>query len=337
MAYFSDLSKLDYFSTDLYGPVLAIGWLDKAHAYPTGKVSLEFLTKLATILSDPAGSRVNLTRGWHDNELPPGDPEIKDYYQNNVLNLLPGYPMGNGELHFAYKGIFYGAPTMIYEYIVENSYHPPAEFIEAVMQGQSITSANENLFSADPPPQYHISPEEQEEIEALLDEVDTIKEGGNLKRARRMLSGALKKWPNSQWVLLEFANTNMDLERYNEVLFAVDRYHQANSPFYLSNALQGIAYFQKKDFEQAKNIFEHILPAVQTEEGDENLVQILYYLGKIEEANKRPAQAAAYFQKIESCDPSCKEIVDSLRNKPKRNRFMLRITNHWDKLRRRTI
>ncbi len=319
MAFFPDLTFYEYFRPS-YGPMLAIGWLDKEHPYPQGKAPIAFVAKLAAILSSEVNPRVNLTRGFHQNELLPGDPEIKAHYQHHIPHLLKDYSIifiGNGELHFAYESKFYGAPTMIYEYIVENSYLPPQAFIDAVLHGDLITEADQERYEV--PKAVPLSTEEEDEIEQLLDEVEQKKEQGQLKLAKKMLTNALKKWPENGPLLLEYANTNVDLRKYREVLAAVKKYRETNPDFYICHALEGIAYFQQKDYPKAKEAFNQVLPIFRAEADHYNLIQMLYYMGMIEKAAKNIAQSEAYFREMEACDPSYMYLVDAIKKQPKRN------------------
>src|SRR5215468_7611329 len=53
MAYYSDLSPCSYFGIEEAPKLIAVGWLNEAHAYPQGQVSEAFLDRLIDLLVKP--------------------------------------------------------------------------------------------------------------------------------------------------------------------------------------------------------------------------------------------------------------------------------------------
>jgi hypothetical protein len=122
--WYADLSPYEYLE-DHQGPAaLNVGWLDADHDFRRGAVSEPFLGALFEICKRP----VNRTRGWHWCELCNAEAPIVAIRGHTTIHL------GSAEIRVPGAGpILYAAPDLIYHYITEHGYHPPAEFIEAVM------------------------------------------------------------------------------------------------------------------------------------------------------------------------------------------------------------
>lgn len=133
MAYYVDLSAYTYYKPEPQS--VNIGWLTRGYAYSTGDTSDEFLARL----SHYCPGRVNVTRGIHHCELCTDPQSAKHQAEVNWL--------GSAEIRVFYQGKVYAAPNLIYHYVTQHDYRPPAEFIEAVLNGPLPgTSAYEALI-----------------------------------------------------------------------------------------------------------------------------------------------------------------------------------------------
>ncbi len=57
MAWYADLTPCDYFGAQLQEVLLAVGWLERGHAFPTGSLPEPFFRPLGALLDDPCGAR----------------------------------------------------------------------------------------------------------------------------------------------------------------------------------------------------------------------------------------------------------------------------------------
>jgi hypothetical protein len=127
--YLEDFHAFDnyIFASNPTMKLLAVGWLDKEHKFPTGQTSPEFQQKLLVFCQNPG----YITLGFHDCEFcdtPQPDkitiPHPK--YSSTKLGSTEIMIIGQNDRS-------YHAPDLIYHYIRDHNYLPPAEFIEAVM------------------------------------------------------------------------------------------------------------------------------------------------------------------------------------------------------------
>jgi len=135
---------------------LAIGWLDREHAFERGPTSEEFRAKLFELCKIPA----RVTRGFHTCQFCPPPPffplpEITHHYvPGRGMLITPEYQeavsrqtrqrtresrngcvlnLGSAEIRVkGANGVVYGAPNLVYHYVVAHDYLPPAAFIDAV-------------------------------------------------------------------------------------------------------------------------------------------------------------------------------------------------------------
>lgn len=123
MAHFEDLSPCHYF-----GPregLLSVGWLDRDHPFPKGRVTREFFEALAQLAAN-AWEPLTLA-GRHPCELcafTGGPAEV------NVGALR--VTVGSANLFIPAERSAYVAPSLILHYIDAHEYAPPAEFQLAV-------------------------------------------------------------------------------------------------------------------------------------------------------------------------------------------------------------
>jgi hypothetical protein len=130
VTYFPDLTPYTYLSTDprdpqAHLPLLNVGWLDAAHAFPTGECPAELvpaLTKLARV-------RVHQTRGYHFCEMCVQACGA-DAHDAIRLNLIP---RGSAEFRVFGHGVVYAVPELIVHYVTTHAYLPPVEFRTAAL------------------------------------------------------------------------------------------------------------------------------------------------------------------------------------------------------------
>ncbi|WP_413162251.1 hypothetical protein ACL6C3_25220 [Capilliphycus salinus ALCB114379] len=123
MTYFPDLTPHSYTMRFEEKGVLNVGWLGEGQPFKTGSTSVDFRNALKTLCENP----IHLHRGCHQCEYCP--PQSS----NNWTKI------GNGQIRIRGEdGLWYVAPTMIYHYVYEHNYHPPDEFINAVLNPKEI-------------------------------------------------------------------------------------------------------------------------------------------------------------------------------------------------------
>lgn len=139
---------------DVFPEIINIGWLDKNHSFPTGKIPPALLQKLKQLtLIDLANYKAIKAgtfneeeavivhfmhmRGlpdlcpfcprehaeiWLDSEEEESDPRFKKY------------ALGRCEIHIpsADGKYLYASPSMLYHYVAEHDYLPPPQFLEAL-------------------------------------------------------------------------------------------------------------------------------------------------------------------------------------------------------------
>jgi hypothetical protein len=134
MAYFKDLSPYEnsWNSDKLAVSVLHVGWLEDKE-FEKGETSQEFKDKLFQFCLDQ--NLIAIMRGFQEcifcglswSEWGKKHP---DYGPDAHWMSL-----GDGEIRVIGKSVIYGAPALIYHYVVEHKYKPPQEFIDAVLTG----------------------------------------------------------------------------------------------------------------------------------------------------------------------------------------------------------
>ena len=125
MTYFKDLNPVRYHDgaccvDDWYCPLLAIGWLEKGHDFPTGICPSRVIDRLTELRSKfrtafPAHS----FRGWHDCSV--CSEEVGLLHDSHINLFIPG------------RDVIYLATGRVDHYIDVHSYVPPKAFIEALM------------------------------------------------------------------------------------------------------------------------------------------------------------------------------------------------------------
>jgi hypothetical protein len=125
MTYFKDLDLVRYHdgpccSDDWHCPLLAIGWLEKGHDYPTGICPSQVIERLTELRSKfgiafPAHS----FRGWHACSMCGEGTEL---LRDSHINLfIPG------------RDVIYLATGRVDHYIDVHSYVPSTAFIDAIL------------------------------------------------------------------------------------------------------------------------------------------------------------------------------------------------------------
>ena len=128
MAYYPDLSQYSYHSQDIDSSTLNVGWLNKAHDFRTGEVSALFVTQLRKFCCTP----VLQMRGFHACEL----CTTSSLNEQQITCDNEKRWLGSAEIRvFSREGVVYAVPDLIYHYVVKHAYHPPEQFIQAVLEG----------------------------------------------------------------------------------------------------------------------------------------------------------------------------------------------------------
>ena len=123
--YFDDLTPYTYNLPKALPDVLNIGWLAAGHAYTTGDTTNKFLLKLASLI---VRLKAHQTRGYQRCTICSADKREHFHLSGQIIHL------GAAEIWVPnHDGtIIYAAPNLIYHYISEHRYRPPAEFADAV-------------------------------------------------------------------------------------------------------------------------------------------------------------------------------------------------------------
>ena len=122
MAHFDDLAACTYFHDPQLPPLLAVGWLEPGHDFPTGEVPADLLPRLIAIR--------------RSEKMP-----LPYFYMGGVVCWCGDRRMfSKRNLFIPGNGVVYASPEGILHYIAAHSYCPPAEFIEAVLAAPDIES-----------------------------------------------------------------------------------------------------------------------------------------------------------------------------------------------------
>ncbi|MBA3468422.1 MAG: hypothetical protein H0T53_02145 [Herpetosiphonaceae bacterium] len=128
MAWYADLTPCTYFDGEQpHGAkLLAVGWLERGHAYHHGMVDRVVRTKLVTLFRNPWQPTMFL--GWHDCDLcqPPRWPDDFHDAEHTVS-------MGIANLFVPGTGVLYAAPSLILHSMAAHGYAPPEAFCAAVL------------------------------------------------------------------------------------------------------------------------------------------------------------------------------------------------------------
>lgn len=112
---------------------LNVGWLSRSNTFPTGSVPTEALDVLFAACRNP----VRRTRGYQECVFCVNSKKPIRATRDGVTIAL-----GDAEVRIrGVKGTTFAAPTLVYHYITDHSYLPPAAFIEALLarEGQNLS------------------------------------------------------------------------------------------------------------------------------------------------------------------------------------------------------
>ena len=127
MAYYPDLSEYEYHHSGFRLGTRNIGWLSGSHSFDIAPPREELLDALWACCR----ISVNPMRGIHICDMCPAD-ECPENGERNGEKLLLGY----AEIRvFSDTDVIYAAPTFIYHYVERHQYHPPDEFVKALLAG----------------------------------------------------------------------------------------------------------------------------------------------------------------------------------------------------------
>ena len=110
---------------------LAVGFLTRKYPFQTGKVPAGFLPRLLAFCHPD--KTVCHTMGTR-----------KSPFDNEHITIeIDGeaHKLGAAEIRVLGKDDIFAAPDLIYHYVRDHNYMPPAEFVEAVMKGPNPESA----------------------------------------------------------------------------------------------------------------------------------------------------------------------------------------------------
>lgn len=140
MTKYTDLSPYTYLPESVPAgvPARTVGWLDDDLDFPRGDVPEGFLDAFLSLARDHASAR---TRGWHACTLP--HPEGALPYPYYVSPGTPeAFALGSAEVRVtSATGDLLIAPNLLYHYVRDHHYLPPAAFVEAVLAGRYATEA----------------------------------------------------------------------------------------------------------------------------------------------------------------------------------------------------
>lgn len=128
--YYPDLSPIPH---TMHRSVLsgkAVGWLSCEYPYPKGKTPLNFLERLLPFCCSPPV----VYCGYHDCDFCDGSG-------TSVKSGDKRYLLGSGDILVFGPDEIYLAPNLIYHYVADHDYLPPAEFISAVLKSPLPDSA----------------------------------------------------------------------------------------------------------------------------------------------------------------------------------------------------
>lgn len=133
MTYFKDLDLVRYHdgsccADDWHCPLLAIGWLEKDHDYPSGICSSQVVERLAELRPMFAAAfPAHSFRGWHICSMCSEKTEL--LHDSHINLFIPGHE------------VIYLATGRVDHYINTHSYVPPMEFVDALMMCPDPRSA----------------------------------------------------------------------------------------------------------------------------------------------------------------------------------------------------
>lgn len=125
---------------------IAVAWLEDQHEFNTGTVPAEVTERLKDYAKQSWQPGYFL--GFHECSLPATKTartrtiyELDGHREVPVPDSDPCGHTGTLNIFIPYQGLIYCAPEMIYHYITEHGYAPPAIFCEAVLNAPTPNSA----------------------------------------------------------------------------------------------------------------------------------------------------------------------------------------------------
>ena len=122
--YFADLSPYTFLGHPPDEKILNVGWLDNEHSFPTGQLDSTVLDHLFGLCLKP----VRKTRGFHQCLLCPR-LELGYLVQHGGKERR----LGSAEIRLkARNDVVFASPDMIFHYVRDHNYMPPAVFVKAL-------------------------------------------------------------------------------------------------------------------------------------------------------------------------------------------------------------
>ena len=127
--YFEDNTNYSHYLNTPIDVVWNVGWLERGKEYSKGKVDTDILSKFASILTATGNVDVHINRMRSlDSCALSGCNGIVVACQSMSVDL------GGSEIWLpsVKKGEYFACPSLVYHYIQEHDYQPPAEFLMAI-------------------------------------------------------------------------------------------------------------------------------------------------------------------------------------------------------------
>ena len=149
MAYFEDLTTYRYGGAPETG-VLHIGWLDHHHTFPQAEPAPELLDRIWAHSPYAFASCL----GHHTCDL---CQQASMTYSHRGQSLM----LGSAELRIGTQtGLVYAAPNLLFHYVRDHHYAPPAAFVEALRASPTPGSEafDTQMKSLGQEPYLHLTP-----------------------------------------------------------------------------------------------------------------------------------------------------------------------------------
>ncbi|MER7046043.1 DUF7919 family protein [Streptomyces jumonjinensis] len=137
MTYYTDLTPYEYLTDDIPNGTesLNIGWLENGIEFPVGETSELMREQLLRLIQNHPSGR---TRGWHSCSLRHESGRLS--YPYSIERDGRKTVLGSAEIRLTLdSGLILIAPNLIFHYIEDHHYLPPASFIDAVLKGKATS------------------------------------------------------------------------------------------------------------------------------------------------------------------------------------------------------
>jgi hypothetical protein len=122
MAYFSDGTAYSYLANSKEDAI-NVGWLDSDHGYDRGTLPTDLLDLIFELCKTP----VRKTRGFHQCPFC-----SKPEFGVLAVHGTESARLGSAEIRLKCGNVVYAAPDMLFHYVKDHDYLPPAAFVECL-------------------------------------------------------------------------------------------------------------------------------------------------------------------------------------------------------------